>query len=225
MDALIAMWQYLLAWASGAGGGGVSGAAGVLGAHTATLDMSQLLALAAAVGWASGLRLYLVVFVCGLAGTLGWIALPPGLHVLQHPAMLAASGFMLCVEFFADKIPGVDAVNNVIQTFVRPAAGAILFAASSNAIADMHPALAMICGLILAGSVHAIKATARPVVTTFSGGLANPLVSTAEDAISAAVSLMAILAPLLGVIVLLGLFVMVLFWYRARREMIQSRTR
>ena len=70
-----------------------------------------VMALAAALGWASGLRLYAVVFITGLAGLAGWVALPEGLQVLQHPALLVASGFMLFVEFFADKIPGLDSVG------------------------------------------------------------------------------------------------------------------
>ena len=72
------------------------------------LDTTQLMAIAAALGWASGLRLYLVVFLTGLAGLMGWVDLPAGLKLLQHPALLGASGFMLFVEFFADKIPGLD---------------------------------------------------------------------------------------------------------------------
>ncbi len=174
----------------------------------------------------AGLNAYLPLLIVALTARFTTlITLNRPFDVLTDNLVIGVLAVLLLIEVVVDKIPAVDTINDVIHTVIRPAAGAILFAASSNAIADMHPALAMICGLILAGSVHAIKATARPVVTTFSGGLANPLVSTAEDAISAAVSLMAILAPLLGVIVLLGLFVMVLFWYRARREMIQSRTR
>ena len=74
----------------------------------AELDTAQLLAIAAALGWASGLRLYAVVFLTGLAGYLGWVDLPGGLQMLQGPVVLVASGFMLCVEFFADKIPALD---------------------------------------------------------------------------------------------------------------------
>ena len=81
------------------------------------LDTPELLAIAAALGWASGLRLYAVVFLTGLAGTLGWVDLPSGLQTLQHPAMLSASGFMLFVEFFADKIPGVDTLWDLARRY------------------------------------------------------------------------------------------------------------
>ena len=91
-------------------------------------DTTHLLAVAAALGWASGLRLYAVLFLTGLAGFLGWVALPPGLHLLQHPVMLVASGLLLFVEFFADKIPGVDSLWDVVHTLIRIPAGAALAA-------------------------------------------------------------------------------------------------
>jgi hypothetical protein len=94
------------------------------------LDTAQLLALAAALGWASGLRLYAVVFLTGLAGTLGWVTLPAGLQVLQQPAVLWASGAMLVLEFFADKIPVVDSVWDAVHTLIRIPAGAALAAAT-----------------------------------------------------------------------------------------------
>src|SRR5436190_20649089 len=90
----------------------------------AGLDAMHLLAVAAALGWASGLRLYAVVFLTGVAGYFGWVDLPNGLKVLQSPVMLGASGLMLFVEFFADKIPGVDTLWDVIHTIVRIPAGA-----------------------------------------------------------------------------------------------------
>src|SRR5678816_4701862 len=91
--------------------------------HALPIDTAGLLALAAALGWASGLRLYAVLFLTGLAGYLGWVELPSGLALLQHPLMLGASGFMLFVEFFADKIPGVDTLWDLAHTLVRiPAA-------------------------------------------------------------------------------------------------------
>ena len=93
------------------------------------LDLTQLVAIAAALGWASGLRLYAVVFLTGLAGKLGWVDLPGDLNVLTHPIVLGASGLMLFIEFFVDKIPGLDSVWDAIHTFVRIPAGAALAAA------------------------------------------------------------------------------------------------
>src|ERR1700712_4623925 len=92
------------------------------------IDTASLFAIAAALGWASGLRLYSVVFLTGLAGYLGWVELPSGLHVLESPVMLGASGLMLFIEFFADKIPGVDTLWDAVHTVVRIPAGAALAA-------------------------------------------------------------------------------------------------
>ena len=99
MDAFLPYIQQLIANLFGNTGDVAGAASKVVGG----LDMAGLVALAAALGWASGIRLYLVVFITGAAGMLGWLPLPTGLHVLQHPVMLSASGFMLFVEFFADK--------------------------------------------------------------------------------------------------------------------------
>jgi hypothetical protein len=105
----------------------------------ATLGTPELLALAGALGWASGFRLYAVVFLVGMAGAAGWMELPVGLQVLQHPALLGASGFMLFVEFFADKIPVVDSLWDMVNSVVRIPAGAALaasvFGADSGAMA------------------------------------------------------------------------------------------
>ena len=90
------------------------------------LDTTHLFAIAAALGWASGLRLYAVVFLTGLAGLLGWVPLPEGLKLLQQPLLLGASGIMLFIEFFADKIPGLDSVWDMAHTVIRIPAGAML---------------------------------------------------------------------------------------------------
>ncbi|MCY7371966.1 MAG: DUF4126 domain-containing protein, partial [Polaromonas sp.] len=81
-----------------------------------SMDTAQLIALAGALGWASGVRLYLVVLLTGLAGYLGWISLPQGLQLLTHPVVLGANGFMMFVEFFADKIPGLDSLWDVVHS-------------------------------------------------------------------------------------------------------------
>ena len=101
--------------------------------------------------------------------------------------------FLGTVEFVADKIPAVDHVNDLIQTIFRPSAGAILFAASTNVITNMHPVLALILGLFTAGSVHAVKSLAiRPAVTATTGGLGDAPVSLLEDITAATVSVLAI---------------------------------
>ena len=125
------------------------------------LDTTQLMAIAAALGWASGLRLYLVVFLTGLAGLMGWVDLPAGLKLLQHPALLGASGFMLFVEFFADKIPGLDTLWDLVHTLVRIPAGAALAAAVFGADQGTWAAAAALIGGTLAATSHVAKATTR----------------------------------------------------------------
>jgi len=172
---------------------------------------------------AAGLNAYLPLLIVALTARFtGLITLRPPYDLLTDNVVIGVLVVLLLVEVFVDKIPAVDTINDIIQTVVRPTAGAILFAASANVISDIHPILALVCGLILAGGVHAVKATARPVVTTFTGGLANPIVSTAEDAISAGVSLTAILAPILSVLILLTIFALVFLWYRGRRKEVRA---
>ncbi len=125
---------------------------------------------------------------------------------------------LLIIEILVDKFPAVDSANDVIQTFIRPAAGAILFAASSNAIGHVHPVLALACGLLLAGGVHAAKATARPIITATTGGVANPIVSTAEDVVALITSLLAVLVPALLAVTLLVAVLTIAWWLRARHR-------
>ena len=124
--------------------------------------------------------------------------------------MIGALIVLLAIEIVVDKIPAADTVNDVIQTFIRPAAGAILFAASTNAV-NLHPAVAVILGLVLAFGVHAAKATARPVVTATTGGLGNAFVSVGEDIVATGVSLLAIIVPVV-VGFLLAVVIVILAW-------------
>ena len=146
------------------------------------LDTAQLLAIAAALGWASGMRLYLVVFLTGIAGWFGWVELPQGLKVLQHPAMLGASGFMLFVEFFADKIPGVDTLWDLTQTLVRIPAGAALAASVFGADQTTWAMAAALMGGTLAATSHVAKATTRAAVNTSPEPFSNIGLSLLGDA-------------------------------------------
>jgi hypothetical protein len=145
------------------------------------LDGPHLLAVAAALGWASGLRLYAVLFLTGLAGWTGWVHLPQGLHVLQHPAVLAASGFMVFVEFFADKIPYVDSVWDAVHTVIRIPAGAALAAGVLGADNQAMVWVAALLGGSLAATSHATKMTARAAINTSPEPFSNVAMSLAED--------------------------------------------
>ena len=145
------------------------------------LDAPQLLALAAALGWASGLRLYAAVFLVGAAGYLGWMDLPQGLHLLQQPAVLGASGFMCFVEFFADKIPLVDSIWDVVHTVIRIPAGAALAAGALGADSTTMGWIAALLAGSLAATSHAAKLTTRAAVNTSPEPFSNIGVSLLED--------------------------------------------
>lgn len=145
------------------------------------VDAPQLLALAAALGWASGFRLYAAVFLTGLAGWMGWFELPSGLQVLEHPGVLFASGFMLFAEFFADKIPFVDSMWDAVHTVIRIPAGAALAAGAIGADSQAMTWIAAILGGSLAATSHATKMTTRAAVNTSPEPFSNLGVSLVED--------------------------------------------
>lgn len=196
-----AIWLSLVQWWHALGLHVDAGAAQAVadGARQATshLDMPGLLALAAALGWASGLRLYAVVFLVGLMGWTGWLALPPGLALLQHPAVLCASGFMLCVEFFADKVPWIDSAWDAVHAFIRVPAGALLAAGVFGAD---HGAMALAAGLVggsLSATALATKMTTRAAANTSPEPFSNWLLSFFEDGLVVALVWLATQHPLL----------------------------
>lgn len=147
------------------------------------IDTAGLLAIAAALGWASGLRLYAVVFLTGLAGHLGWVELPAGLQVLQSTVMLGASGLMLFVEFFADKIPGLDSLWDMVHTVVRIPAGAALAAAVFGADQSSWAMAAALMGGTLAATSHVAKATTRAAINTSPEPFSNVAMSLVGDSV------------------------------------------
>jgi hypothetical protein len=172
-----------------------------------TLDLPQLLALSAAIGWASGVRLYLVVLLTGLAGYLGWVPLPGGLQLLAHPVVIAASGFMVFIEFFADKIPGLDSLWDMVHTVIRIPAGAAL--AASVFGAD-HAAMAIVAALLggsFAATAHAAKATTRAAINTSPEPFSNVGASLLEDGLVPAGLWLAVAHPLVFLLVFVVLLV------------------
>jgi len=167
------------------------------------MDTAQLIALAGALGWASGVRLYLAVLLTGLAGFMGWITLPPGLHLLAHPVVLGASGFMVFVEFFADKIPGLDSLWDVVHTMIRIPAGAALAAGVFGADSGLMALLAALAGGTLAATSHAAKATTRAAINTSPEPFSNVGASLLEDGLVPLGLWLAMAHPLVFVVVLL----------------------
>ena len=178
------------------------------------LDTPQLLAIAAGLGWASGLRLYAVVFLTGMAGFLGWVDLPAGLKLLQGPLMLGASGLMLFIEFFADKIPGVDTLWDLVHTVVRIPAGAALAASVFGADQASWAMAAALMGGTLAATSHVAKATTRAAINTSPEPFSNVAMSLLGDAAVPAALWLSWTNPLVfGVALVLALVVMVtLVW-------------
>ncbi len=176
--------------------------------------MAALVALAAALGWASGIRLYAVLLVVGLAGWAGWFALPQGLQVLQHPMVLAASGFMFVVEFLADKVPGLDSLWDGVQTVIRIPAGAALAAAVFGADQGAWAVAAAVLGGTLAATSHATKASTRAAINTSPEPFSNIGMSLIEDGISLGGLWLAVANPVvfLGVLVLVVIGSIALIW-------------
>ena len=163
---------------------------------TQQLDMPGLLALAAALGWASGLRLYAVVFLVGGMGALGWLELPQGLAVLQHPLVLVVSGFMLLVEFFADKLPWVDSAWDAVHAFIRVPAGALLAAGVFGAGNASMAVAAGLLGGTLSAAALATKMTARAAANTSPEPFSNWGLSFLEDGLVVGVVWLATQHPL-----------------------------
>ena len=148
---------------------------------TSDLDTAQLVALAAALGWASGVRLYLVVFLAGLAGALGWVTLPPGLHLLQAPLVLGASAVLAAIEFIADKVPAVNAVWDGLHTVLRVPGGAVLAAGVFGGDHAQWALVAALAGGALAATSHVAKTTTTASLAAFPEPLTHTGISLVSD--------------------------------------------
>lgn len=170
----------------------------------------------------AGLNAYIPLLVVALLGKFtNLIHLEEPWSALTSWWIIALLVVLSLIEFFADKIPAVNHVNDAVQTFIRPAAGAIVFAASAHAISDVHPVLAMALGLLVAGSVHGVKSLAvRPAVSATTAGMGNTPVSMLEDAASTLVSILSVVMPVLiaCLLVMFTAWIIWLLWRRARRE-------
>ena len=178
------------------------------------MDMGSMMALAAALGWASGFRLYAVVFMTGLLGATGLVHLPGGLHVLQHPIVLVISGGLLFVEFFADKIPLVDSVWDLFQSVLRVPAGAALAAMVFGADNATMATAAALMGGTLAATSQAAKTTTRALINTSPEPFSNVGASLAEDTASMGAIWLALANPLVfgGVLLVVVIVMWLVIW-------------
>lgn len=180
-----------------------------------SFDTPQLLAIAAALGWTSGLRVYAVVFLTGLAGRLDWIDLPSGLLWLQQAPVLVTSGFLLLVEFGADKLPGIDSLWDLLHTLVRIPAGAALAAAVFDGSSTAWTMAAALMGGALAATSHVAKSATRAAVNTSPEPFSNVGLSLLGDAMVPAALWLSWTRPLgfaLLLVVALGVMVAAIWW-------------
>ena len=175
------------------------------------MDILQSLALAGGMAWASGMRLYAVVFLAGLLGRLGYLQLPATLSVLENPWIIGLSGVLLCIEFLADKVPAIDSFWDALQGFIRIPAGALL---AALAMGEHDPALMVAAGLLggtLTAGTFAAKAGGRALINTSPEPFSNVTASLGEDVLTASGLWIAVAHPILFLI-LLGLFILLLLW-------------
>jgi hypothetical protein len=175
------------------------------------MDIAQTIALTMGVAWASGINLYAAILMLGVMGATGNLALPPDLEILSDPMVMAAAAFMYMVEFFTDKVPGVDTGWDGISTFIRIPAGAIL---AAGAIGDVGPAAqlaAAIAGGTLTAGTHATKAGTRVMINTSPEPVSNWFASVGED-VAVILGLWTALTHPVLFIVLLVLFILFMIW-------------
>lgn len=189
--------------------------------------MELLLGVFSAFGLSAsaGLNAYIPLLVVGVIAHYfpRTLTLSQPFDLIANPWILILLGILVIIEMVADKVPSVNHINDLIQGFVRPAAGAIAFAASAKVVTDIHPLLALACGLLMAGGVHVVKAAAvRPAVTATTAGTENIPVSIAEDTLAFVASVFAILLPILMGSILVVLLALVLWWLWRRTGKAQT---
>lgn len=175
------------------------------------MDITQTIALTMGVAWASGINLYAAILMLGYMGTTGNIDLPPDLQVLSDPMVMIAAGTMYCVEFFADKVPGVDTGWDAISTFIRIPAGAILAAGAVGDVGSGAQLAAAIAGGTLATGSHVTKTGTRVLINTSPEPVTNWFASVGEDVAVIAGLWTALYHPVLF-IVLLVVFILLCIW-------------
>ena len=172
----------------------------------------------------AGLNAYIPLLIVGLlARYTDFIHLGAPWNTLANPYIILMLCVLVIIEMLADKVPAVNHINDLIQTVIRPTAGAIAFAASAHVVTDISPVLALAAGLLVAGTVHVAKAGAlRPAVTASTGGAGNVPVSIAEDIVSTVLSIVAIILPILIGTLLIVLAAFVIYWLYGRANRVTT---
>lgn len=168
---------------------------------------------------AAGLNAYIPLLAVGLLSRYSYISLQNPFDLLASTPVLAILVVLALIDFVADKVPAVDHVTHLIGGLISPVAGAIVFASQNNIVSEIHPALALGAGFVMAGGFHATRAAIRPVATATTAGIGNPVLSLLEDIVSLLLSILAFVAPLIAfVLFLVLLFVIYRAWRSVRRR-------
>jgi hypothetical protein len=185
--------------------------------------MEMLLGIFSAFGLSAsaGLNAYIPLFIIGAIAHFSPNAfkLATPYDTLANPWVLIVLGILIIIEFLADKVPAINHINDIIQTFIRPTAGAIAFAAAAKVLTGVSPVVSLLCGLFIAGGVHVVKSVAvRPAVTATTGGAGNVPVSIAEDVVSVITSILAVIVPVIVACILVLLTALIIWWLWRRSE-------
>lgn len=190
------------------------------------MDLSSFYNLFSSFGLSSaaGLNAYIPLLAIGLMNRYNVVTLQEPFAILGSTVVLTILFVLAVIDFVADKVPAIDHVTHIIGGLVHPVAGAVAFASQNNMFTNIHPAVALGAGFIMAGGFHATRAAVRPVATATTGGMANPVVSFAEDVLSLIMSVLAIFLPLIAfVLFLVLLFLVIRSWRSVRRRMVGFR--
>lgn len=185
------------------------------------MDPISSVALASGLSWASGFRLYATVFIVGLLAKYGFITLPDSLNVLSQPLVIGIAGFLMIIEFLADKIPYIDSAWDSIQTFIRIPAGALLAMGAMNSADPMVATLVALLGGTLTGITHATKSSSRAIINTSPEPVSNVVTSLGEDGLFLTGGWLALMQPeifigLLIFAIMLMLWLLPKIWHGIR---------
>lgn len=172
---------------------------------------------------AAGLNAYIPLLIVGLGVryTDLWQLQAP-YDLLASPVVLSILAVLALVDFLADKIPVVDHITHLVGMVIHPVAGAVLFASQTNVLTNLHPVVALLAGVVVAGSFHAGRTAVRPFATATTGGIANPVLSFLEDVVSVILSILAVFVPILAfALFLLLLFALAITWRKVRRRVLR----
>lgn len=176
------------------------------------MDAISSISLASGLSWASGLRLYATVFIIGLLGKFGYIALPQGLIILTNPTIIAISGLLSVIEFLADKFPYIDSLWDSIHTFIRIPAGALLAVGAISSSDPIATTVAALLGASIAGATHFTKAGSRALINTSPEPVTNIATSAGEEGLLITGGWLALAHPVVFIGFLL-LMLLAMIWF------------